>query len=426
MFSSVFIDSFFVLSVILIWLMLVYQFVLCVAGYLYSREAAIERRRIDAQSPDIPGVSILIPAHNEELVIEHTVHSLFSMNFPADRLDVLIVDDASKDRTPEILDELTRKYRGLRVLHIPPEEGGKGKAAALNRALSLAKYPLIAIYDADNQPEPSALRYLAAQFALDPKLGAVLGKFRCLNRRKNLLTRFINIEGLSFQWIVQGGRWKLLKIATLPGTNFIIRKDVLEEVGGWDTEALTEDAELSLRILEAGYRIKFLPYAVTWEQEPENLSTWFRQRTRWARGNFYLMKKFLSSIARAKNKALATEMIYFLFLYWVFVGAITLSALLFLLCLFRVVFVPVAGPYLEVWLLAYLLFVSEIMLMLSREKGEDSISNVVCTMATYFTYCQLWPLVVAKAFYLEYIKREKRTWDKTKRFAVTAPPRRTS
>src|SRR4029077_5926318 len=247
-------------------------------------------------------------------------------------------------------------------------------------------------------------------------LGAVLGKFRTLNRRRNWLTRFINIEGLSFQWIVQAGRWKLLKVSTLPGTNFIVRKDVLREVGSWDEEALTEDAELSLRILEAGYRIKFVPYAVTWEQEPEDLATWFRQRNRWARGNFYLVRKFLSSIGEAKNKALAVEMFYFLCLYYVFVGAILVSALLFVLGLFGMIFTPVPGPYLEVWLMAYLLFVMEIVLMLSREPGEDSISNILFTMAMYFTYCQLWPLVVARAFYSECVKEEQRKWVKTRRF----------
>jgi len=418
MFTSVILQVLFVLSVILIWFMLVYQFLLCVAGFIYSRQSAREKNRLDKKHPEIPGVSVLIPAHNEEMVIEHTLKSFFAMNFPKEKLEIIVIDDASSDRTAEILDRLAQEHRELRVLRIPPNEGGRGKGAALNRALPLAKHDLIAIYDADNQPEPSALRYLALQFTLDPKLGAALGKFRCLNRMKNILTRFINIEGLSFQWIVQAGRWKLLKIATLPGTNFIARRDVLAEVGGWDEEALTEDVELSLRILEAGYLIKFVPYSVTWEQEPENLATWFRQRTRWARGNFYLMKKYLSSIGQAKNKALATEMIYFLGLYYVFVGAITISALLFLLCLAGILYLPVPGPYLEVWLLAYLLFVSEIILMLSREEGEDTTANLFFTIATYFTYSQLWPFVVAKAFYLEYVKKEKRIWHKTRRFSL--------
>jgi cellulose synthase/poly-beta-1,6-N-acetylglucosamine synthase-like glycosyltransferase len=199
-----------------------------------------------------------------------------------------------------------------------------------------------------------------------------------------------------------------------------VRKDVLEEVGDWDTEALTEDAELSLRILEAGYRIKFVPYAVTWEQEPEDLSTWIRQRTRWARGNFYLMRKFMSTIKRAKNKALPLEMIYFLALYYVFLAAVVVSALFFFLGLFGLIFIQVPGPYLEVWLMAYFLFVTEVVLMLSREPKEDSFSNILIVMAMYFTYCQLWPFVVGKAFIAEYIRKEEKAWNKTKRFKLSS------
>jgi cellulose synthase/poly-beta-1,6-N-acetylglucosamine synthase-like glycosyltransferase len=291
MIAGIPIDIVFISSVVLIWLMLMYQFVLTFAGYLYSRESAQERKQIDRMEVDLPSLSIMIPAHNEELVIERTLNTLLASAYPASKLEILVLNDGSTDKTQEILDRMAKTHPQIRTIHIPRDEGGKGKAAVLNRGLKLIQNELIAIYDADNQPQASALKYLAVQFTLYPELGAVLGKFRTLNRRRNLLTRFINIEGLTFQWIVQAGRWKLLKVATLPGTNFIVRKSVLDEVGGWDEEALTEDAELSLRILEAGHRIKFVPYAVTWEQEPETLSVWFRQRTRWARGNFYFMLK---------------------------------------------------------------------------------------------------------------------------------------
>ncbi|MCX5789697.1 MAG: glycosyltransferase family 2 protein [Elusimicrobia bacterium] len=415
--AGLFAELVFLSSVALIWAMLVYQFVLTMAGYLYSRDAARERRRLDASRPDLPGVSVLIPAHNEELVIERTVETVLASDYPKDKLEFIVLDDASTDGTALILDRLAERHPRLQIVHVPAREGGKGKAAALNRGLKLARHSLIGVYDADNQPEPAALRYLAAQFELEPRLGAALGKFRTINRKKNLLTRFINIEGLSFQWIVQAGRWKLLKIATLSGTNYIVRKDVLDEVGGWDEEALTEDAELSLRILEAGYRIKFVPYSTTWEQEPEDLRTWFKQRTRWARGSFYLMRKFFSSVGKVKNKALAFEIFYFLALYYVFLAAIVVSALLFALSVTGLISIPVPGPYLEVWLAAYCLFAAEIVLMLSHEPHEDSPSNIFCCMAMYFTYCQLWPLVVANAFYLEYIKKERRAWVKTRRYA---------
>jgi cellulose synthase/poly-beta-1,6-N-acetylglucosamine synthase-like glycosyltransferase len=417
MIAGIPIDLLFITSVLLIWFMLMYQFILTFAGYLYSRESARERKQVDRMTVPLPSISIMIPAHNEELVIERTLKTLLASDYPHAKLEIIVLNDGSTDATREILDRLARAHPVLRPVHIPPGEGGKGKAAVLNRGLKLTRHDLVAIYDADNQPQPSSLRYLAAQLVLHPELGAVLGKFRTLNRKRNWLTRFINIEGLSFQWIVQAGRWKLLKVATLPGTNFIVRKDVLEEVGGWDEEALTEDAELSLRILEAGYRIKFVPYAVTWEQEPETLGVWFRQRTRWARGNFYLMRKFLAGIGKAKNKALGFEVFYFLCLYYVFVLAILISAVLFALGLFGLIYIPVPGPYLEVWLMAYLLFATEIVLMLSRETGEDSVSNIFFTMAMYFTYCQLWPLVVASAFWKEYVRGEKRTWAKTQRFS---------
>jgi cellulose synthase/poly-beta-1,6-N-acetylglucosamine synthase-like glycosyltransferase len=414
--AGIWLQLLFVVTVMLIWFMLCYQFVLTFAGYLYSREAAREKRRLDKKPLPLPGLSILIPAHNEELVIQKTVEAILASDYPAEKLELLVFNDGSTDKTAEILDELAKKHKALRVIHIPKGEGGKGKSAVLNRGWRMARHDFIAVYDADNQPERGALRYLASQFELFPHLGAALGKFRTLNKNRNALTRFINIEGLSFQWIVQAGRWKLLGIATLPGTNFIVRKAVLAELNGWDEQALTEDAELSLRMLEAGHRIKFVPYSVTWEQEPEDLGTWFRQRARWARGNFYLVRKFMASIGQAKNKALAAEMFYFLCLYYVFVAAIVVSALLFVLGLFGMIFIPVPGPYLEVWLFAYLLFVMEIVLMLSREIGEDSISNILYTIAMYFTYCQLWPLVVARAFYLE-LKGGERKWAKTRRFA---------
>src|SRR5690606_22214740 len=130
----------------------------------------------------------------------------------------------------------------------------------------------------------------------DPKAGAVVGKFRVVNARKNLLTRFINIETISFQWMAQAGRWYWFGISTIPGTNFLIRKSLIEQLGGWDNMALTEDTELSIRLYDNGYRIRFHPLAVTWEQEPETWYVWLKQRTRWARGNQYVIMKNLPRI----------------------------------------------------------------------------------------------------------------------------------
>ena len=175
---------------------------------------------------------------------------------------------------------------------------------------------------------------------------------------------------------------------------------------------------MSIQIYEAGYKIKYVPYAVTWEQEPEKLSTWFRQRSRWARGNNYLVAKHTRRILAIRPKRLGFELLYTLALYYVFFAAIVLSDLLFVLCALGWVRVPVPGPFAEVWVLALALFAVEVTLALSREEGEDSLLNILLTVFAYFTYCQLWIPVVLKGFYDDYVRRKARVWDKTERFAV--------
>jgi cellulose synthase/poly-beta-1,6-N-acetylglucosamine synthase-like glycosyltransferase len=302
-------------------------------------------------------------------------------------------------------------------VHLTAAERGGGKGAA-RIAGSRSPDARVLLFDADNAPAPDALKHLAAQLAKDPNLGAVIGTFRTVNRKRNMLTRMINIEGLSFQWIVQAGRWMLMRVCSLPGTNLVIRRALLESLDGWDENALTEDAELSIRIYEAGYRIKYVPYAVTWEQEPEKLSTWFRQRVRWVRGNNYVVIKHARRLLRLRPRRLGIEMLYTIAIYYVFFAAIMLSDILFLLGLLGIFHIVLPGPYDEVWLLAYLLFVGEVLLALSREKGEDSFVNFLLVLLSYFTYCQLWIPVVVKGLYDDFIRKKARVWAKTERFQV--------
>lgn len=406
----------FVLSVIFIWFMIAYQLILTVAGFFHRMNSSKERNEIDRKNPmAYPAVCVLIPAHNEEKVIARTVEAMLRFDYPKDKLQILVINDGSSDRTGEIVEGLALRHPQVTYYEIPEEEGGRGKSRVLNLGLKQTDAEVIAVYDADNQPHPDALRYLVAELILHPDLGAVLGNFRTMNRNKNWLTRFISIETLSFQSILQAGRWVLFKVATLPGTNFVIWHNLLDELGGWDEEAITEDSELSIRIYKKGYRIKYIPFAVTFEQEPETIGVWVQQRTRWARGNNYVLTKFLKEIPQFPNKFLAVEMLYLLSLYYVFLLAIGISDILFLLSVTNLIALPLPGPYTTVWVLAINLFVLEIFLVLSYE-DEDSLGNLFLIIVMYFTYCQLWIYVVGKAIYLDYIKREKRTWTKTERF----------
>lgn len=412
------IDAAFVLSVVLIWFMLVYQFVLCVLGFVYSHRARSEQRRLTESSIELPRISLLIPAHNEELVLNRTLAAMSELDYPLDRLEVLVIDDASIDRTGEIADWWAERRLNFQVVHVRGDERSGGKSSALNRGLAVARFENIAVYDADNTPDPGALRELASQLADNPHVGAVIGTFRTFNRNKNILTRLISIEGLSYQWIVQAGRWMLLRVCTLPGTNLLIRRSILEALGGWDEQALTEDAELSIQIYELGYSIKYVPYAVTWEQEPERLSTWFRQRSRWVRGNNYVLMKHARRLLRIRPRRLGLELLYTMSLYYIFFAAIVLSDILFLLGVVGLIKIDLPGPYNEVWLLAFALFCSEVTLALSREEGEDSLANILLVGLSYFTYCQLWIPVVCKGFYDDFVTRKARIWAKTERFEV--------
>jgi cellulose synthase/poly-beta-1,6-N-acetylglucosamine synthase-like glycosyltransferase len=416
--SQIVIEALFVLSVILIWFMLVYQFVLFFLGFLYSHRAQREQRKLLSCSIELPSVSILIPAHNEEVVLDHTLKAMTSLDYPADSFEIILIDDASTDRTGEIAERWASRFPNLRVVRRTATESRGGKAAALNCGFAFSRFENIAIYDADNTPEPEALKHLAMQLAADSRLGAVIGTFRTVNRHKNLLTRMINIEGVSFQWIVQAGRWMLMRVCSLPGTNLVIRRELLESLGGWDEDALTEDADLSIRIYQAGFQIKYVPYAVTWEQEPENLSTWFRQRTRWVRGNNYVVVKHARKLLKIRPRRLGIELLYATLLYYLFFAAILLSDTLFILGLLGIFHIVLPGPYNEVWMLAYLLFIGEVILALSREKGEDSFTNFILVLLSYFTYCQLWIPVVLKGFYDDFVGKKTRVWAKTERFQV--------
>jgi len=405
----------FVVAVILIWFMIAYQFILTVYGYINFIKSLKEKKEIDQMDFDYPSCSILIPAHNEDKVIAATIESMLKINYPKEKLQIIVVNDGSTDSTKEIIQDYAKKDSRVELFDIRKGEGGKGKSRTLNQGIKVAKGEIIAIYDADNTPDPNSLRYLVAQLLLHKELGAVLGKFRTVNKNKNWLTKFINIETLSFQSILQAGRWQMHRIATLPGTNFVMWNWLIKKLNGWDEEALTEDSELSIRIYEEGYKIKFIPYAVTYEQEPENWHVWIKQRMRWVRGNNYVISKFFKRIPKFKNRRLGFDILYTLALYYVFFAAIIISDGLFIISVLNLISIALPGPYSFVWIMAFILFIFEIVLAISFDE-EDSFGKVGLIMLMYFTYCQLWIYIVLKAAYAEYIKKEKHTWAKTIRF----------
>lgn len=409
-------DAIFVFSVIFIWLMIIYQFVLTIGGFRW-RLKILKEEKIPVHKFELPTVSVLIPARNEEKVIGNILDKIRSLNYPQEKIEIIVINDGSTDRTKEVVEKTARIDARIKFIPIPPEESGKGKGAALNRGLKEASHEVIAVYDADNLPEEDSLIKLCKALLSDKRLAAATGKFRAYNKGKNLLTRLINLESIAFQWIIQAGRCLFFKISLLPGTNFVIWKSILQEVKGWNEEALTEDSELTFRIYEKGYLVKFIPASTTWEQEPEKLNTWIRQRTRWARGNNYILSRYGKHLFRPKLKPILIELLNFFYLYYFFIFAILFSDILFVLSFFKAVHIRVLGPYKELWALAFLLFLLEILIALSYEK-EDSLISFGVSILAYLVYTKLWIFVVLRSLVEEYFIRKKRIWMKTERFDV--------
>lgn len=408
----------FIFSLFSIWSLLLINIVLAMGGYIfYFKNFDKKIKKIDKY----PIVSILVPAHNEAKVIGRTVESLLLLNYPKDKMELIVINDNSSDNSREILESIKSKYKNYNftIINTDSKTGGKGKSNALNIGYKISKGEFIAVYDADNTPDRDALRYLIQTIVLDNELGAVIGKFRTRNKNKNLLTKFINIETLSFQWMSQAGRWQLFNLCTIPGTNFILRKSIIEEIGGWDSKAIAEDTEISFRIYKLGYKIKLVPQSITWEQEPETIKVWIKQRTRWAKGNIYVLMKYIKNIFKQGKNKIVFDIAYFFSVYFLFLTSVIISDILFILSVFKLIEISIPINFIIIWILSYILFIIEVSISLTIEKGEATIENIFIVAIMYFTYSQLWLFVAIKGM-VEYLKdiifKREVKWYKTERF----------
>lgn len=418
------IDAVSLYAIISIWLLMIMNAVLSIGGFVYYMQ--VDKKGRGKPLQEYPMVSILVPAHNEAVVITRTARALLGLEYPKDRYEIIVINDNSTDDTAEKLEQIQAEFpdRKLIVISTGPEVGGKGKSNALNIGFSVSTGDVIAIYDADNTPQPDALAILVETLMEDDKLGAVIGKFRTRNRNASLLSRFVNIETLAYQCMNQAGRYYFFKLCTIPGTNYVIRRSLIEEIGGWDVNALSEDTEISFRLYRMGYYIKQMPLAVTWEQEPHLLNVWFRQRTRWAKGNLYVLAKNMRYIFDPTAGPMRLDVVYYLIVYILMMSSLVISDFIFLGGILGFVHVTLGGFSTMLWGMAILVFVCNIMLTLSTEKNEFTLSSALLSLLMLFTYAKLWVIVVLKALWLSFedqVFHREVKWDKTVRYEETLP-----
>ncbi|SHE39466.1 Glycosyltransferase like family 2 [Lampropedia hyalina DSM 16112] len=293
--------------------------------------------------------------------------------------------------------------------------GGKGKSRTLNNGLPHARGELIVVYDADSTPEPDCVRLLSQTLLADPSLVAVNGKVRTRNWADSVMTRFIAIEFIFFQWIFQGGRWHMFRLSTLMGTNYVIWRDALETLGGFDELSLVDDTEMSFRIFLGKRRIRWVPYAVGWQQDPAPLRIFLKQRSRWTQGNFYVTNKYLP-VALTHPFPIGLEILNNVMCYVMFVPALVMSHTALLMGLTGLGGVTIPGPFTLLWLLSFLIYVAQVFFTLSMEERRPQL--YFFAVLAYFTYAQLFLVVVFKAAWEMLkgkIKGQGITWYKTER-----------
>ena len=267
-------------------------------GSLALAQWSRSRRResIHAGSDYVPLVSILVPAYNEELVIANTIHSLLASDYPT--YEIIVIDDGSQDNTSGVVAEQFAGDERVRLLTV----ANAGKAAALNTGLRYARGEIVIALDADTLFAPQTVGALAHRF-YDKTLGAIAGNAKVGNR-VNLVTRWQALEYITSQNMDRRAFASLNCITVVPGAVGAWRTDLLVEVGGFPSDTLAEDQDLTLRIRRLGYRIGYEETAVAWTEAPHNLRSLAKQRFRWAYGTLQCMWKHRDALFRSRYGAL--------------------------------------------------------------------------------------------------------------------------
>ena len=253
---------------------------------VFSLACLFERRPPDLQA-ELPTVQVLVAAHDEEAMLPRFLESLNRLDYDPGKLSFVFVSDGSSDATPSLLDAWCRRRGDAVAIQLPQRSG---KAAALQAAWNHARgAELTALYDADVQPSPQALRVLAREFA-DSSVGAATGAVIPSNPDVSMISRYAALELYVFHLVNQAARDRLGMNPHAVGAQSVYRTTALAALGGFpQREALSEDVETSFAIMKNGWRTRFQRNAVVTTDVPSRLADFWLQRERWTCGLYQAM-----------------------------------------------------------------------------------------------------------------------------------------
>lgn len=241
--------------------------------------------RAPAPSPEpaqLPMISLMVPLFKEPEIASDLINRLMALDYPDERLEICFVVEDSDLMTRAAL---TRAALSKRFRHIIVPPGRcQTKPRALNYALDFMKGDVIGVLDAEDAPEPDQLRRVAGAFAAaGPEVACVQGALDFYNSRFNWMSRCFTIEYASWFRVVLPGLERMGLMLPLGGTTVYLRRTALEQVGAWDAQNVTEDADLGIRLVRHGYRTRMIP-TTTFEEANSRPLSWVKQRSRWLKG----------------------------------------------------------------------------------------------------------------------------------------------
>ncbi|MCX7312861.1 MAG: glycosyltransferase [Alphaproteobacteria bacterium] len=285
-------------------------------------ERLVRRKPRTFSDAELPMYSIIVALYREAAAVPGLVNALRAFDYPAEKLDIKLVLEADDLATRDAVNLL--QLGPPFEVHLAPERGPRTKPKALNAALPFVRGAFVAVFDAEDRPEPDQLRMaLEAFVAEDDRLACVQARLTIDNTADSWLTGLFTAEyaGL-FDVFLPGLAARKLPLP-LGGSSNHFRTDVLRRVGAWDPYNMTEDADLGMRLVRFGYRTAVIR-STTYEEAPAHFGPWLRQRTRWFKGWMQTWLVHMRSPARMASELGVTGFLVFQLL----VGGSVLAALI--------------------------------------------------------------------------------------------------
>lgn len=368
----------------------------------HNRELTLFLERTDPNDYQ-PMVSVIVPCFNESVTVENCVISLRDQTY--ENIEIILVDDGSTDDTWKVLRSLRREGDGSQLQVLSKQNGGK--ASALNHGVVKSCGEIIVCVDADSIFVPDTVAQLVRSFQ-DPSVAAVGGNVRVANRR-SFLTRHQTAEYISGLTIQRRAFSHMGCMQVISGAIGAFRREALETIGGYSSDTIVEDMDITITLARHNLRVVYNPLALAYTEAPEDLRDFLKQRYRWAYGNFEVLRKHRVMLGNRRYGSMGLVGLPYCAIFpWVdaFISVVLMSAVV------RVVMQ--GNPWSLLFFYVVLATIQAGVLLYALKLDHEDKRLVVMSYIEHLFYSHVINLVTVFSG-LNYQFGRKATWNKLKR-----------